>query len=452
MAHVQKVNPSLNALIHFDPDFVLDQARGADRRRASGERGPWLGVPVTAKDNLWLGGRPATNGSTLFRDFVAPENAISVARLRQAGAVFLGSTNCSEFACKGVTTNLLHGTTSNPWDLDRTPGGSSGGAAAATAAGLGYIALATDAGGSTRRPAAHAGVVGMKPTSGLVPHAGGFAEPVYGHSVVGQMGRCVSDVADALALLAGPDKSDPQSPPGIGFWQEQAIAEALPPLRIAYSPRLGMDFPVDEEVSACVRRTAQNLESAGFIVKQADPEWPSEASEEALMPLQWSGLAAIYGERWRQKMWEADPDIAVQIERGLELAGWRVAAALELRKQLYAALSRFFERYDLLLTPTTPVTAWDHGLPGPSEIGGIPVSARAHAVFTPIFNHCYVPACSVPCGLDSQSLPIGIQIVGPMFADARVLALAAIVERSCALDFSCIRVPAPKAEGLRCVS
>ena len=165
------------------------------------------------------------------------------------------------------------------------------------------------------------------------------------------------------------------------------------------------------------------------------------------MPLQWSGLAAIYGERWRQKMWEADPDIAVQIERGLELPGWRVAAALELRKQLYAALSRFFERYDLLLTPTTPVTAWDHGLPGPPEIDGTPVSARAHAVFTPIFNHCYVPACSVPCGLDSRSLPIGIQIVGPMFADARVLGLAAVVERSRVLDFSCIRVPAPKTEG-----
>jgi aspartyl-tRNA(Asn)/glutamyl-tRNA(Gln) amidotransferase subunit A len=168
-------NPQLNAILHFDPGFIRAQAADADRRVQAGERGPWLGIPVTAKDNLWIKERPATNGSLLYKDFVAPTDALAVARLRAAGAVFLGSTNCSEFACKGVTTNLVHGVTRNPWDTTRTPGGSSGGAAAATVTGLGHLALATDAGGSVRRPAAHCGLVGMKPTSGMIPHGVGFA-------------------------------------------------------------------------------------------------------------------------------------------------------------------------------------------------------------------------------------------------------------------------------------
>ena len=441
IAHTEAVNPKLNAVLRFDPAFVRAQAQEADRRRAAGERGPWLGIPFTVKDNLWVAGRPASTGSVLFRDFVAPTNAIAVARLRAAGAVVLGATNCSEFACRGVTTNPLHGATRNPWDVSRTPGGSSGGAVAATAAGIGCIALGTDAGGSTRRPAAHTGLVGMKPSAGLVPHAGGFDEPVYGHSVVGQIARCVDDVVDTLGLIGRPGAADPQSLPTPGFDVAQATRAALPRARIAYSPRLGLGFPVEPDVAASVRAMAQALERTGHVVEEVDPPWPQGTSEEALLPLQFAGLAAIYGERWQKAPWDADPDIARQIEAGLALDGRSVAAALELRKHLFASLHRLFQRHDLLLTPTTPITAWPIDLPAPARIEGREVAARGHAVFTPIFNHCFVPACSVPCGLDAQGLPIGVQIVGPLHADARVLALASWVELLCERDFSQIRTP-----------
>lgn len=423
---VEQTNPDLNAIVRFDPDFVRQQAVAADLRVKAGERGPWLGIPVTAKDNIWIGGRTVSNGSDLYKTFVAPADALAVARLRKAGAVFLGSTNCSEFACKGVTTNVVHGVTKNPWDHARTPGGSSGGAAAATAAGLGHIALGTDAGGSVRRPAAHCGVVGMKPTSGLIPHAEGFAEPVYGNSVIGVMARRVADVVDAMTLLVHPNSADPQNCPDAGFNPEKNWAAA--PIRIAFSPRMGLSFAVDTDVANSVRASALALQAAGHIVEEADPEWPEGTSEEGLMPLQLAGLAAIYGDRFRQGAWQADPDIARQIEAGLSLSARAVAEALELRKAMYGALNRLHQSYGALITPTTAATAWPLDKMGPDQIEGRPASPRAHAVFTPIFNHCHVPACSVPCGLDRNNLPIGVQISGPMFADGRVLALAALAE------------------------
>jgi len=440
IAAVQQINPSLNAIIHFEPAFVRSQAAEADRRVKAGERGAWLGIPVTVKDNLWIKGRPATNGSLLYKDFVAPTDALAVARLRAGGAVVLGSTNCSEFACKGVTTNLVHGATRNPWDLNRTPGGSSGGAAAATSSGLGHVAIATDAGGSVRRPAAHSGVVGMKPTSGMIPHADGFYEPVYGNSVIGIMARCVADVIDMMELLAKPNLADPQSSfccqSSSRYPFDRAIAKRDRLSHIAYSPRLGLGFAVDPEINNAVRAATIALTEAGHTVEEVDPEWPEGTSEEALMPLQLAGLAAIYGERFKQGAWQADPDIARQIEAGLSLSGRVVAEALELRKAMYGALHKLHQRFDVLITPTTAATAWPLDMLAPDHIEGKLASPRGHAVFTPIFNHCFVPACSVPCGLDQLKLPIGLQISGPRFSDARILSLAAAVEAASPHDFS----------------
>jgi aspartyl-tRNA(Asn)/glutamyl-tRNA(Gln) amidotransferase subunit A len=443
VARTEALNPRLNAIVRFDPRAGRAEAEAVDRRIARGDTLALAGVPFTVKDNLWVKGRPASQGSKLFADFVAPEDAVAVARLRAAGAVFLGTTNCSEFACKGNTTNPLFGPTRNPWDLARTPGGSSGGAASAVAAGLGPIALCTDGGGSTRRPAAHVGVVGMKPSAGLVPHTSGFAEPVFGNSVIGQMARSVEDIRLILDCIAAPDPADPQSPPA-QLWAHRA-AGGVEGLRVAFSPRLGLGFPVDTDVAASVRTAAERLAGAGVAVEETDPQWPEGASEQALMPLQLAGLASLYGERFKARAWDPDPDIGAQIEAGLRLSGVDVARALHAREALYRALSRFFERFDLLVTPTTPVAAWPIELPGPKEIEGKPVTPRGHAVFTPLFNHTYVPACSVPCGLDRQGLPIGVQIVGPRFSDARVLALAEIVERQAQPSFRAPHAPAGTA-------
>ena len=213
IARVERLNPDLNAIIGFDPAATLAEAAEVDRRLDAGEVLPMAGVPFTAKDNLWVGGRRVSQGSRLFEDFVAPRDAWAVARWRALGAVLLGITNCSEFACKGVTTNPLHGWTRHPMNPALTPGGSSGGAVAALGAGLGLLALGTDAGGSTRRPAAHCGLVGLKPSSGLIPHPWGFAEPNYGQSVIGVMALDVADCAWAFDTLVAFDAADPAGVP-----------------------------------------------------------------------------------------------------------------------------------------------------------------------------------------------------------------------------------------------
>lgn len=432
---IAQLNPVLNAVRGFDAERGRAEAHCAQQRLDRGDPAALLGVPFTAKDNLWVEGRVSTQGSWRYADFVAPQDALAVQRLRAAGAVFAGFTNCSEFACKGVTTSPLHGATRHPYDLALTPGGSSGGAAAALAAGLVPLALATDGGGSTRRPASHTGVVGMKPSAGLVPHPVGFAEPLFGQAVIGQMARRVADVVALLDAIAGGDAADPQAPAAAVWNAADARPDRLPRnLRIAYSPTLGLDVPVDAEVAAACDAAVQRLAEAGHRVERADPAWPA-GSDTMPMTLQFAGLAALYGEALARGEWHADPDIAAQIDAGRRIGGAEVAQALFVRDALVRSIGAFFTQHDLLLSPTTPCVAWPLTQPGPTHIAGRPVGPRAHAVFTAFANHAYVPACSVPIAIDRAGLPIGLQIAGPRWSDARVLALAALVEAQASHDF-----------------
>lgn len=422
---VARLEPQLNAFADFDPALPLAAAAEVDRRLAAGESLPLAGVPFTVKDNLWLGGRPASFGSRVFADFVAPRDAWCVARLRALGAVPLGMTNCSEFACKGITATPLHGETRNPWDLQRTPGGSSGGAVAAVAAGLGPLALATDAGGSVRRPAAHTGLVGMKPTLGRVPNPWGFDDPNHLLSVIGQIGRDVEDVAWMLDLLTAWEPADPLSSPV--FAQPDVMAllkQPLPAGRLAWSPQLGCGLAVDADVRAVLEQAVRRLQAAGWVIEEADPVWPAQAREYPLIALQQAGLAQLFGERWQRDPGLFDPDIGAQIALGLQITGPRIAELLRLREHLHASFTALFQRYDALLCPVSPVEAWPLGSLGPAEIGGLPAGPRGHAAFTPLFNYGSLPAVSLPCGTGRQGLPVGLQIAGPRFADARVLQLA----------------------------
>jgi len=422
---VARLEPRLNAFADFAPEVPLQAARSVDARLAAGETLPLAGVAFTVKDNLWLGGRPATFGSRVFADFVAPRDSWCVTRLRALGAVPLGVTNCSEFACKGITDTPLHGTTRNPWDLERTPGGSSGGAVAAVAAGLGPLALVTDAGGSTRRPAAHTGLVGMKPTLGRVPNAWGFDDPNHLLSVIGQIGRTVEDVAFLLDALTAWDPADPLSSPA--FAAPDAVARLREPLgrpRLAWSPHLGCGLPVDTDVLAALEAAVERLRGAGWQIERADPDWPEGAREYPMIALQQAGLAQRFGDIWRTQPERLDPDIGAQIELGATVTGTRTTELLKLREAFHASFTRFFERYDALLCPTSPVEAWPLGSLGPTEIGGLPAGPRGHAAFTPLFNYGSVPALSLPCGTGRQGLPVGLQIAGPRFADAFVLQLA----------------------------
>ena len=421
------VNPSLNAVIHHDADWTLAQARSVDARLVAGESLALAGVPITVKDNIWVAGRPISQGSRLFRDFTAPADAWSVARLQARGAVIVGITNCSEFACKGISNNLLHGITRSPWDLRLTPGGSSGGAVSATAAGIGALALGTDAGGSTRRPAAHAGLVGMKPSFGLIPCGPGFDEPNFGLSVMGQIGRSVADVTLMWSELLGHDHRD---------WGSQAVAMATPALdeppartlRIAWSADLGCDFAIDADVREALTRLVDRLAADGYRIEEAAPAWPEGVREYPLLKLQQAGLAALHGAAMDADPDLLDPDIAAQIRLGRQHSAEEIARVLILREHIYAAYARFFERVDLLLCPSTPTVSWPVELLGPPEIGGRPAGPRGHAAFTPLFNYAQAPACSVPAGL-VRGLPVGLQIVGARYADGLVLAMAAHLER-----------------------
>ncbi|CCD97944.1 amidase [Bradyrhizobium sp. STM 3809] len=413
---------ALNAVVTIDPERTRAEAEAVDARVAAGEKLPLAGVPVVIKDNIWVGGWRITQGSKLFAAFTAPEDAIAVARLRRAGAVIVGIGATSEFACKGVTTSLLYGPTRHPDNPDLTPGGSSGGPATAVAAGLVPLALGTDAGGSSRRPPAHVGVVGFKPSYGAIPYGPGFAEAGWGISVMAPIAADVADARLAFEAMAGVDPRDPTTfdlPP----------AGQPKPLRIAFSPRLGLDVAVDDEVSSGIERAVARLSAAGLSIARRDPVWPPGLAEDAVMPLQHAGLAALFGEAFRADPAQFDPDIARQIERGLGLGGADVARALEASTQIARAFATFFLEADVLLAPTVPCVAWPFTQLGPAMIGGRPASPRGHAVFTPFVNHAGVPAISIPCGRTTQGLPYGLQMIAARGRDRLLLDVAANAER-----------------------
>ncbi len=432
---LERFEPQLNAFVSFDRAWVARQAGAIDRRVAAGEELPFAGVPFSVKDNLWLGGFPATFGSRSFAGFVAPRDSWCVARLRELGGLPIGVTACSEFACKGITESPRHGTTRNPWDLGRTPGGSSGGAVAAIAAGIGPIGLVTDAGGSTRRPAAHTGLVGFKPTLGLVPNPWGFDDPNHLLSVIGQLARDVEDTAMMVDALRGYDPLDPLSSPWFsGVDVLTTLKAPMGSLRVAYAPDLGCGFAIDEDVGQALESAVASLQGLGWHIEGAAPDWPKSGGEYPLIALQQAELASLFGEVFRKTPELLDPDIAAQIELGLALPATRIAEVLMLRDKIATAYAAFFSDFDILVTLTSPVEAWPVGALGPATIGGKPAGPRGHAAFTPLFNYCGAPAISIPCGVGRNGLPVGMQIAGPRFSDARVLQAAWHAEQALGLD------------------
>lgn len=421
---IEQRNPVLNAMVATNPGKSLGEAQRVARRLSAGETLPLAGVPLAVKDNIFCEGWPITQGSRLFAGHLAPFDAAAVARAREAGAIVIGIAACSEFACKGVTVTPLHGVTRHPMDPALTPGGSSGGSASALAGFMAPAAFGTDAGGSGRRPAAHCGLVGFKPSVGAIPYGPGFPEPFYDLSAVAPMARDVADLAALFEVLAGSSAADPSSHVEL----ERQTAE-LDDLRIAVSPAFGLDVPVDEDVEKAFSAASEALADAGWPLEWRDPPWPQGIAEDSLMPLQHAGLAALHGAAYKADPAKFDPDIAIQIETGFKLGGADVAASLDASFQVRRALHGFFQEVDLIIGPTTPCVAWPHDRLGPETIGGVAVPSRAHAVFTPLFNHGRGPAISIPCGRGHNRLPVGLQIAGRIGADRLVLKAAAQAER-----------------------
>jgi aspartyl-tRNA(Asn)/glutamyl-tRNA(Gln) amidotransferase subunit A len=418
----ERVNSAINAVVTLDAQGACDAARASEQRMMRGERlGELDGVPVTIKDNIEVKGLRATWGSELYRDYVPQRDELAVARLRAAGAVIVGKTNTPEFALSGFTDNRLFGPTRNPWQTELTPGGSSGGAVAALAAGIAPLALGTDAGGSIRRPASYAGVVGFRPSTGRIARAYGFPPMAGDFQVIGPAARTVDDVAILFRHLSGPDPIDLislRAPP-----QESG---AKRPLRIRCVTSLGK-APIEPDIVSSVRDAAAILKALGHEVVDGAAPYDVSNIDEIWGTLSAAGLARVLATYagWREKI---HPSLMPAAERGTSVTGIEYVQALDAVTELRRRMAQEFEKYDVLVTPTCASHPWPIGTPYPKEINGVPVGPRGSALFSTFVNAAALPAISVPVTPSASGIPIGMQLVGRYGADETLLSLAAEFE------------------------
>ncbi len=424
LGRIERLNPILNAYCTVTADPARAAAKAAEAAVIAGAPlGPLHGVPVSIKDLVVTKGIRTTWGSKLHEHVVPEEDAPLVARLTAAGAIVLGKTNTPEYGWTADTDNRIFGPTRNPWDAARSAGGSSGGAGAAVAAGLGPLAAGTDGGGSIRIPSAFCGVFGLKPSFGRVPvYPPSAAE---GLSHAGPMTRTVRDAALMLTVMAGPDERDRNSLPAEGTNYLAVVGEGIRGLRVAWTPDLGYAL-VDPVVRATCERAARAFEALGARVEAAAPGFADP--EETWATLFYGAIGAKLGPslpEWRDRM---DPGLVKVVEKGQGLSASHLAQAGFRRAALWDTVRRFFETYDLLLTPTVAVLPLPLGETGDIEIAGGRVPRWKAFPFNFPFNLTGQPAATVPCGWTDGGLPIGLQIVGRRYADATVLKAAAAFE------------------------
>ncbi|MEX2147897.1 MAG: amidase [Candidatus Rokuibacteriota bacterium] len=429
LSRIARLNPALNAFCLVTADVARNAAREAEIAVMKGEPlGPLHGVPVSLKDVLYTRGIRTTGGSRLFADLVPEQDAVPVGRLKAAGAVILGKTNTSEFGHKALTDNPMFGRTHNPWNLECTPGGSSGGAAAAVASGLGALALGSDGGGSVRIPAAFCGVFGFKPSYGRVPQYPGF--PGWDHvSHVGPITRTVRDAAALLDVIAGGDDRDRASLPDDAGSYVESCAQPVEGLHVAWTPDLGY-AAVDERVlEACQNAAAEFEESLGCHVEVVNPAWENPEEDFSTM------IAAQFYAAWSDSLPHSeaamDPSLVKLVRRGGGISARDYIRAVGRVEAYWQEVRTFLERFDLLLTPTAAVPPFVAAARPPREIAGREVPVLGWMPFTYPFNLTGQPAASVPAGWTPEGLPVGLQIVGRRHADRTVLAAAAAVAAAC---------------------
>lgn len=425
LARIRRLDPAVNAIVHVDDAYTLAMATASAARHAAGEAlSPLDGVPVTIKDLSSVAGMPRRRGSLTLGTEPATVDTPCVARLREAGAVFLAKTATPEAGCKVVTRSPVHGETANPYDLTRTPGGSSGGAAAALALGFGPIALGSDGAGSIRIPASHSNVFGLKPGFGRVP---AFPPDIdMPHSVVGPMARSVADAALMLDVLSRPEPRDPYAWPVPFALPDDLDDPDLAGERIAFSPRLGATAPLaDAEVDRLVAEAPALLALAGATVEGEDPVWPVDPFEPFRVFWETGCLAAVEATAPASRGL-LDPLIRTvgRAGAGVSLLGY--FKAMEQRMAITAAAQRFFTRYDLLVGPVMPVPAYALGRDVPE---GFAAEDWSWCPYTYIWNMTGQPAASIPIGFTGGGLPVGVQIIGRMGDEARILRAARAIER-----------------------
>jgi aspartyl-tRNA(Asn)/glutamyl-tRNA(Gln) amidotransferase subunit A len=426
LAQIERHDKTFNAMVAVRPEEALAQAKASEKRWMKGEpQGPVDGVPTLIKDLLLVRGWPTLRGSrTVDRNQAWDQDAPSVARLRECGAVFLGSTTTPEFGWKGVTDSPLTGITRNPWDPSKTPGGSSGGSSAAAAAGYAPLTLGTDGGGSIRIPAGFTGIFGLKPSFGRVP--AWPLSPFGTVAHVGPMTRTVEDAALMLNVIAQPDARDWHSLPYDGMDYTAFSGRKLKGMKIAYSPALGHGG-VDPEIAGLVGAAVKVLEDLGAHVEERDPG--IEIPFDTFRVLWWAGARALLGTLPAAKKKLLDPDLADVVAEAKSISLDDYQEAVRERGLLGSRMRQFMEGYDLLVTPTLPIPAFEAGKLAPSGKG----EAGKWLNWTPFsypFNLTQQPAASVPCGFTSQGLPAGLHLIGRMFDDLSVLRAAHAYERA----------------------
>ncbi|HEY1963932.1 MAG TPA: amidase [Acidobacteriaceae bacterium] len=419
---IERLNPALNAIIDFDAEQVRSQARKAGA-------GGLAGLPLTIKSSIAIEGHRCELGSVLKRGNVAERDAEAVARLREDGAVFLGTTNCPELLMAYETDNLLYGRTSNPWDLSRSAGGSSGGEAAAIAAGLSAGGLGSDSGGSVREPAHFCGICSLKPTPGRVPGRGHNPPNIGPFSTlgaIGPLGRTVADVSLLFTLLAGQDALDPSSAPVALRPISMDDAKSIP---IGWFEDDGL-IPVTAETRDAVREAARELERQGFDVHPFRPAWLEAARE-----LWWKFFVQCGAMFYAPIIREREEELSPIFRNFLDIA--RSASPLTAESLLQAwadcdlvrgRLLAEMREVPILLTPACAIPAFRHG-EREWMIDGTAVGYLDAMRYTQWFNVLASPAAVVPVGRSAEGLPIGVQVAGRPFEDETVLAVAAVIEQ-----------------------
>jgi amidase len=445
-AHLEQIaraNPKINAICTLAADQARDQARVMDQRLSRGEQpGPLCGLPMAIKDLNPTRGIRTTQGSPIYKDCVPDSDELFVERLRAAGALIIGKTNTPEFGAGSQTFNSMFGATRNPYDLDRTPGGSSGGAAAALASGMIPLADGSDLGGSVRNPASFCNVVGLRPSPGRIPLYPN--ERAWGSlSVVGPMARSVDDVALLLSVMSGDDPRDPISFSGADSRFEDLSGADFESARVAWSPDLG-EFVVERAVLDILEGALPRISDIGCIVEEAHPDFTGAG--DIFHTLRADIFAAGHHQDLASHRELMKDTVIWNVEQGLKLSALDVSQAQRARTRLFHRVREFFNEYDFLLLPVAQVTPFPVEMEWITEIEGV-----AMETYIDWMKSCSLitltahPAISLPCGFTPGGLPVGIQIVGRYRGERQLLQFAQVLEKHLKSVDSSIARPPPVA-------
>jgi amidase len=433
LARIAAVNPQVNAIVaKLDDDACLAFADAADVEAADAERSgrllpPLHGLPIAFKDLQPVRGFPFTRGSPVFRDFMPAEDSVLVERIRAAGAIPIGKTNVPEFGMGSHTFNAVYGTTLNPYDLTKTAGGSSGGAAVALATGMLPIADGSDLGGSLRNPGNYNNVVGFRPTVGLVPTAPDLL-PLLGFAVNGPIARTVRDIAFLMRVMAGPDARDPGCYPSDPSVFGGTLERDVRGLRVAWCPDLG-GLPLDPRVRDVLRVRRATFEAMGCIVEDACPDLRD--ADAVFLTLRAFRTAAALGAVLDAHPGRLKPEAVAEIEAGRRLSGADVATAMMRHGQLLERMRRFEERFDVLACAVNQVPPFDARMDWPHDVAGVRMEHYVQWMQSAYWiSATWRPAISVPAGFTPEGLPVGIQLVGRYRDDFALLQVAHAFEQA----------------------